>query len=449
MTTNSLNDILTRMEQLNDDEIAKLNEDEITELLKQINPYSQSFENNGEFVNLCCTNMRENFMKKILTTSLIGLLFRACDEWEVPDNIPVVPVDAYLENPNILNEYEVPNDKFIKMENEFNKLWMDKRVIVREFLESIFHFNPDFHVRSSYLPNTKDPERATLFTDTAKLSVRTYLKRNKKFAEKHGKQFIDLYRTQPNDDVYSQPLYTNIRKVKFDETMKDDNVENTTYNIIPSEDLFNKFKRYYDSNYEKLMKITCTIYNDKPDISLLINPLKIHTSKQSAELFKKKYAKDMIADVMTLETGKWAIIGPYSENKARMQFYDDNKGVLEEMLKQNEKDSKIASEIMKYNVIKKKTENIKRYGPDDKGLSQYKSSFGKHSTYNYDDEKKLLDVNEDNDDNELIEVKVFNMKKGGKETTVNKIYSKAMPPLHMLNESERQELIETDEKKTE
>src|SRR5687767_9322180 len=189
MTTNSLSDILLRMEKLNDDEIAKLNEDEIADLLKQINPYSQSFENAGEFVNLCCTNMRENFMRKLLMTSLIGLLFRLCDEWEVPDNIPVVPVDAYLENQSILNDYEVPNDKFVKMENEFNKKWMEKRVVVREFLEYIFHFNPDFHVRSSYLPNTKDPERETLFTDTAKVSVRTCLKRDKKFAEKHGKEF--------------------------------------------------------------------------------------------------------------------------------------------------------------------------------------------------------------------------------------------------------------------
>ena len=435
---NDIYNIVDKICELKKEDFDKLDEKEIIDLYKKINPYGLTIEGSKDYLNVCVTNVREEYVKKLLTTSLIGFLFRACDEWEVPDNIPVTPVEAYLNDEKVLDSYELSDDKFIQMENNFNKDWMKKRVIVREFLEHVFKFNPDYHVRCTYLPNEKDPEREVIFTDVAKQSVNHYFKKNKKLQKEYGSIYKNIYSKEHENKAREEvKLDENIEQYKNKELI-DKKVENRAYNIIPPDDMFYNFNKYYNANYETLIKITKNIYNDKPDISLLINPLKSHTTKEDAELYKRKHAKDMIADILTLKFGTWNLLGPYSQNKERVQFYDDHNGILEEILKQNEKDTKLSKKIVENSIIKKKKESIRRYGPDDKDLNKYKSSFGKKSTMDID--KEISDINKD-DENDLIEVNVYKLSKGGTKLKQDVIYSKSIPPLHMLSDRDREKYM--------
>jgi hypothetical protein len=177
------------------------------------------------------------------------------------------------------------------------------------------------------------------------------------------------------------------------------------------------------------MDITNRIYSEKPDISFMLNVLNVHETEEQANRYKKRYGDKVIMDILTLESGKWNIIGPYAENKERIEMYGKNAHILEEILKQRETDSKLGIDLMKKKVITKKRENIKTQGTDDSGLEEYKKLFGSSSTYDVNKELKEPII----DEMDAIEVPVYTISKGGMNITQSKFYSKAEAPVHMKN----------------
>ena len=215
-----------------------------------------------------------------------------------------------------------------------------------------------------------------------------------------------------------------------------DTIEKYCLNMIPSDDIYFKFNKYYEANYEKLIDLTNRIYCEPPDISLMLNIYSAHDTENKANQFKKKHANKFNWSVLTLKTGQWNIIGPYEKNKDKVQMYGENSYILEEILKQKEMDSKLGIDLMKKRVIKKKKQNIKEYGPDQKGLSEYKTLFGKSSTYDIEkEEKKEENYNNTNDPEDSIEVEVYNFKNGGLNLKKSKFYTKSEIPDFMLKKN--------------
>ena len=476
------------LDELTDEITSKMSDEEIQIMSKRANPYSIIEEGKGKFVNLCYTNVRETYYKRLILTSLISFINRAADEWGVPEELPIISVEDYLNNPEILNEplKNISKNTEIKKDIENlikkNKKLMEKRIIVREFLEHLFQFNPDKHVSSSYKPSSKI-KKDLIFTPVAKASVKHLLKRQRKKYNSIDEKLLKLYlpkkdqnkenkdKVKDNDDKDNdekeQVNKENDNKDNKDNDEKknkdndgkknkdNDNKENKENklllkdnvhvksiktislknyytSIIPSDDIYFKFNKYYDANYEKLIDVTNRIYSERPDISFMLNILNCHDNVESADLYKKRHADKFISSVLTLETGKWNIIGPYEKNKDAIQMYGDNAYILEEMLKQKEMDSKLGIDLMKKRVIKKKKENIKKYGSDDKGLSEYKNLFGKNSTYDIKKEELKLNNKNNNDPEDAIEVDVYNFSKGGLNLKKTKFYTKAEAPVHML-----------------
>ena len=67
--------------------INTFSDEEILEIHKKLNPYTSTIVNEGDKKYTCMsyTNLREQYLEKLLTTSLVGYLYRMNDEYEVEE----------------------------------------------------------------------------------------------------------------------------------------------------------------------------------------------------------------------------------------------------------------------------------------------------------------------------------------------------------------------------
>lgn len=384
--------------------IENLTEDQITEIRKHINPYGRTIESdNKSYTCLSYTNMTKEYLTKLITTTMVGFVHRMCDEYEILDDELTTEVNDedfmeevanpdhqdttliqnkqdqsyrkhkldYINSHNLVPTYEcngqtLPYTKtedifkhvnlseqdeleiqkltnedmaeFFKPNVTVNKMkkmeFIDKLIkeqseeeqkVIKRFLNKIFEYNPDLHTESVYHENLKDPER--------------------------------------------NPIKPVSREEK--DNTKDMTIEELLHTKIPSNDTFLRFKYYYDVNFEKMQKVVNDIYCEKPDIDIMINVFDKFTNLEEAEHFVKKHKNEVITDILTLTNNSWNIIGPYQQNRERINFYNDNTAILESMFKQQEEDSKLGAKLMKERVRKKKYRNTKYMGKDDPKFKEY------------------------------------------------------------------------------
>ena len=169
-------DNLLDMVKLDSKLVDNLTDEQVTELRKKLNPYGRTIEGSGDYTCLSITNLSEKYMQRFLMTSLVAFLYRQCDEYLLDDGEPPCRMDSYeeyIEKHRQVNEEAVVakaalaeekgqtetdtlrNNKIVSRAEGYNK-----RLVVRQFIDELFQFNPDKHVRSAYSDNPLDPERA-------------------------------------------------------------------------------------------------------------------------------------------------------------------------------------------------------------------------------------------------------------------------------------------------
>ncbi len=173
MNEELLDSILDELEHNYDGNMEKFCEDksldEVEELYNKIvSQYSFKLPGNHNFTNMSYTNVRQDYVVKLMTTGLIGYLFRCLDEYKVPRECEHVSVEEYVKNPAIIDpmEYDLKDSRKMEKHAE-NKKWMEIKINIYEFLMDRFSFNPDKHVRIGYWPNEDDPERNPVTTKAA------------------------------------------------------------------------------------------------------------------------------------------------------------------------------------------------------------------------------------------------------------------------------------------
>jgi hypothetical protein len=65
----------------------------------------------------------------------------------------------------------------------------------------------------------------------------------------------------------------------------DKNALRTACEMIPPVDIFAKFKRYCEVNYESLREAVEYLYCEKPEFELAVNPYSWHDTREEAEEF--------------------------------------------------------------------------------------------------------------------------------------------------------------------
>lgn len=464
-----LNELLNELEEK---DLSALPDDEILKMRKKLNPYGRTIEGSDKFLNFSLTQIHHEYHKKLIITAMVGYLNRMNDEWKVPEGVPVVPVYEYLEDKSKCDTPELTikkGDKSSIYDYEFNRKWMEKRIIVKEFLEEMFQFNPDEHVRSGYRPNRGDKERKPINTPAGNLAVEHLLKTDKEFRAKEelfkdvenimnetkktktvtktvvgkdGKKKTITKEVPIDQDVDDKnekaavAAKTRVTK-KLDEKKdaKDPTVKNTVREMIPPHDIFGRFKIYLQSNYEELRDAVKDLYCEKPELELAINPYAWHDTEEEAEAFKKKHSKEVIAEIFTAHSGKWNFFDSFKEQRESVNFYNDNTIILEEMVKQLEKDEKLGQDLMKKRVEKIKKKNVVESGPDAESFKKWRQQNNELSKMGA---SHIGDMVDENCPDDAIEVPIWRIGKGGTEISRDKFYSLAEAPTFMTEEKDKQ-----------
>lgn len=407
------------LEELDDEKLSELSDEKVIELRKQLNPYGRIIEGSDRFLTFSYTDLQEKYMKRLLMTSMVGFLNRMNAEWLVPDGIPVVHPYDYVKDPGLLADPSTIADAAARADSANNLELMKKRIVVQEFLEHLFQFDPDEHVRSAHRPEPADPERKEIDTPAAKLAVRHLRKIDKKFNEKIEKaEFAKSISAQSVDP----PAAAGDPPAAAAADPTPDVVRHTT-EMIPPEDTFSRFNRYMEANYDKLREVTNDLYCDKPDLDRAICPHSWHETREEADQYINKHKDEMITEVSVAHSGKWNFFAPFEKVRESARYFNSQTVVLEEMMKQIELDSKLGQDLMKKRVAKKKKQNIKAEGPDAEGFAKWKAQ---NATLK--DLGAVPGAAEDECPDNAIEVGVFSFSKGGSAVQKSTFYSQAEAP---------------------
>jgi hypothetical protein len=450
-------DELLDMVKLDANLVDGLTEDQVTGLRKKLNPYGSTINGKDDLTCMSVTNLSEQYMKRFLMTSLIGFLYRQCDEYELDDGEPPCHLDDYdafmlkytdavesaKDSREWLDEFLTLfnggafTEEMLSGEQKAERLihrriisrgeGFKKRLVVRQFLDGLFQFNPDKHVRSAYSSNPLDPERVA----PAQIKTRKTNPLKKISIGKSGSVLkidnTNKIKPEPEPEPELEPEPEN-------------RSNNTFVNHIPPADVFHRWTYYTDSNYEEVRTAVCDLYADKPDFEFAINPYDRFNSKEEAENFVLKHKNETIADIVTLHNNKWNLLGSFKKNRERVNFYNEKTEVIEEIFKQLERDTRLGAELMRKRVKRKKKINVNESGPDPEEFRQYKkdnpSSFENMGAEDVSRENigsgdagegTLFKTHEDCP-YDAIQVDVFDVRSGGQSVKKSEFFTEAEAP---------------------
>lgn len=358
--------------------VENLTEEQLTELRKRINPYGGNFSASKKYANVSIINWRDAYLRRLHMTALIGYLYRLVEEY-----VPEAEADK----------------KYTESEVK------ETRALIRRFLDSNFSFNPDKHLREAHTENSADPEREN---KNDYIRRRIGLKEEAaRVDEKLASKPEDLYKyvrqlllqshhaavearevIKSAISVLSDPHVSAddkqgilLKKYAALKSLTEDSAKLVnpisaaeTINALlvnPPADVYYHFDRYLSNNYEALVDIVRVVYNEKNDFEHAIILYDCFDKEEDAIEHRRRHAKEFKFDVFTIQNGAPTILGPFNENRKRIDYYNKNTEVIKQLMDQVERDHKIGKELMEKKVKVTKRKNILEAGPDAPGLTDY------------------------------------------------------------------------------
>ena len=97
--------------------------------IKLKDPFAFSLPGNHSYTNMSYINIREQYLDKFNTISMIAFLFRSLDEYKVPDECEPVSMENYKADPSIIE----PNEHDLKDTRKMSKIqehidWMKIKI---------------------------------------------------------------------------------------------------------------------------------------------------------------------------------------------------------------------------------------------------------------------------------------------------------------------------------
>ncbi len=383
---------------LTEEDVKNMSEEQLTQIRRLVNPYGRTIQGSDKVHALSILNLKEDYIRKFMMTGLTAFLYRMQSEYNTDPytseafvrrvRYGVSKEDFNEDDINFINNTVVnsidgndflmskftngepePNKVSVKSFNEifndegmciyeetdnqyferkkFLQRFMDhenetKRSNIKEFLDYLFNFNPDIHVRrarekltGNYKANLESMQTSTNINTNVDVNEKS---NNETSNNQTKSSFVSIFKSSSN---------------------------------IPL-DTFSRFKYYCDTNYEELRQATNMLYSVQPDIDFAINIYDSFTdtsvngvttsAQKQCDNFISKHQKEVIADIVSIPGGKWALMGPFKENRNRVSFLNDNTKIIEDIFKQSEVDAKLGAELMKKRVLLKKKANEKREG---------------------------------------------------------------------------------------
>lgn len=299
--------------------LEKLTTEQVVELYNKANPLNYAVEDGKTFSCISMVNLRGRHLAWIKMMSLIGYVYRALYEYD--DFCHVDECDR---------------------DDDYKKASKIKQAIIKDFLDRLFEYNPETHVKSAYLPNPDDPERPAINLNS---------QGNPAAMKVSGKWPLINHHAISSGKV------------------KD--FENT-FNPVPSYDIYFKWQYYEEVNYDKIKETVTQLYGEKIDLE---QACQIHragfTTLDQAEKYAEEYGHLTTAPILSIKDGDWALTGPDKKNRERMKFWNSENQVLKKIFDQVATDQKFGKELMKKKITRVKKADIRKHGKDPPELKNY------------------------------------------------------------------------------
>jgi hypothetical protein len=125
-------------------------------------------------------------------------------------------------------------------------------------------------------------------------------------------------------------------------------------------DTFYYFTNYLENNFEALRDATRDLYGYKPDIEWAINIYKTVADNEEAKKYIDENRENTLLDLLSVQHGSWTYMGAFKENRERIDFYNKNTQILEQMIKLNAEEKKLGAELTRKKANINKLENERR-----------------------------------------------------------------------------------------
>ncbi len=454
--------------------VDELSAEHVTEMRKYLNPLGNIIASNKVYANMSIVNWREKYLRRLHTTALIGYTYRVLEEYEPEEELAQETrrFDRLLAA--ALNDEERAR---VAQEHEARVALIKTtaRNIVRRFLNRNFEFNPDKHLRGCHSENAADPERkpkeqaireacsnaeranaiddklesrqdmtygyvrsmllstyqsALEATDTLKSVLGLLLDPQMDVQDKQG----ILYKKYGHLASMTEDMRKLAEPLAAADTL-------SAWNVNPPADVFHQFDRYLTNHYEQLRDVVHALYNEKSDFEYAVIFHNVSKTAEAAREYRLQHENEFRAEVFAIENSGVTLIGPFKENRERVDFYNKNTEIMKRMMDQMDSDHKLGKDLMEKQVKSQKKKNINEAGPDAPGLAAYsktmnvvqelgaKKGLSKEEAAQFAGAKEDYEVPDD-----AIQIDMFfpqtNLD-GTTELKKQKFYSQAEAPLHM------------------
>jgi len=385
----------------NPDMLDELTEQQILELKESLRPHGIITDANDYHAAISVTNLSEVYMKRFLTTAIIGHLQRMVTQYEPTAIVNKLERDYARKREAATH----PNDK-ARLNEEYKTkretIVQQHRQIISDFINREYSFNADYHVRSAYethspndikrvkldtLKAVKESSLQISNTDTSTdnetaLATLTTLKLVNKSLSSVLKSLGQTVKTCPSVNLSNAIL--ELQKYKselshYERTLSGQYSHAAWLGVggaidPPSGDLFYNLNRYITQHYEQLRMVTDAIYAVKPDTEFSITLHYISRDLEDVKNYIMKHTEEFKSEVFNVSSGGITLLGPWKENRERAEYYNKNTEILREMTKAREDEHKYGAELMKKQVSCKKLQNIATDGIDSDNLAKYQKT---------------------------------------------------------------------------
>lgn len=360
--------------------IADLTDEQLDALFKEAQPYKAlGTASTSKTVIGSVSNLREKYLKKLITTAMVGFLFQMKDEFSIDDGDLKTPVDKdqfmididHAANlPESYNETFLYNEELLSAFKEaFPDLEITKYSEIEEKLseDQLMEVSAKANARYAELTKKEQTLDTNAYNEALEKAVEEQSVEERKiinrFLEWLFKHDEDIHAEKGDNDIVGDPERKPLESLKG---------SNPVYDNVPPNDTHCRFNSYYDINYEKMREATKNIYNVKPDLEHAMIVYDICDTQKEVDAFVHKYGSTSKYDIVTFPLNQWTLMGPFKENRERVDYYNKNNAIIKNMLEQQEKDAALGEDLMKKRIKSKKIKAEKVFGKDSPQFEEYR-----------------------------------------------------------------------------
>lgn len=468
----------------NPEKTSALELEQTKDIRRHINPLGNVVSAKKSYAIMSVVNWKDTYLRRLHLSAMTGYLYRVLDEYEPEEELAAenARYAAALKAPGASKNAAQLAEEHRERVDLITKT---ARRIVGKFLDRHLNFNPDKHAREAHCKSdSADSERAAALARVkaaaenapaakvldAKLQARgeiTYKYSRERIlaAATYSGELLKIANSLAecavaagDDDLVGIVLkkYTQLRDL-HDELQKIAGPLASldcaaAWEKNPPADVFYHIDRYLTNHYEQLRDVVEAMYAEKPDLEFAVILQDVCKSMDDAQQFLRQHEAEFRTGTFVAETGHVCMLGPFKENRERVEFYSKNTEVMKRMMDQVEADTKLARDIVNKQVRTKKRKNIEEAGPDAPALAAYAKTMNtvqelgakkvltrEEQRELEDNIKKAKDIKEDYEvPDDAIQVDVFfpqTAADGTQTLAKSKFYTQAEAPLHLEENS--------------